>query len=166
MRGIGDLTNIGYAIERERTRRHYEALDPKERDAEIRKYLVDVSAVAVDRLIGALTDNPLQHETQRRHLEQVADELAGPNATPLVQLLARSVAILGLERDLADARFYGILSDPEGVAFGFSRDLLQWRQFVHRRLNAAVRTLAGVRRLEIPAVERTAERLRILGRAG
>jgi hypothetical protein len=55
----------------------------------------------------------------------LAAEIAGNDPPPLIKLLARSVATLALERDLADLRFYRVLGDPRWLEFMFTKELLR-----------------------------------------
>jgi hypothetical protein len=149
------------ALEREKARRHFEALAPAELDAEIRKHLIDISTVALERLIGQITADPIQQEVQLRHVERVADDLAGPNPKPTVKFLARSAAVLILERDFADVVFFRTLDDPNLLESAFGREVRGWRALVHRKLNSAIRTLAYVRHVDAATVEHAIDRLKI-----
>jgi len=152
---------ISHALQREKARRYFDELPPEELDAEITKYLNNTSVGAINELIAKITDDPIQQDIQFRQIERVTRELAGPSPTPVVKMLARSVAVLSLERDLADSRFYRAMGDPDGLSYRFSRELLRWRDFAHRKLNSAIRTLAYAHHIEIAAVEQSLERLRI-----
>lgn len=152
---------ISNALVREKARRYFDELPPEKLDAEITKYLKDTSVYAVNELIAKITPDPIQQEIQFRQIERVTCELAGPSPTIVVKMLARSVAVLSLERDLADSRFYRALGDPEGLSYKFSRDLLRWREFAHRKLNSTIRTLAYIRRIDTTSFENTLEQLRI-----
>ena len=145
----------------DKARRYFDELPPEKLHGEITKYLNDTSVGAVNELIAKITDDPIQQEIQFRQIERVTCELAGTSPTPLVKMLARSVAVLSLERDLADSRFYRLLGDPDGLSYRFSRDFLKWRDFAHRKLNSAIRTLAYAHHIETAAVEQSLERLRI-----
>ena len=158
MRGINPK-DIDHAWRREGAKRHLDSLAPADRDAEISYHLVDVSKIAREELIARLTDDPFQQEVQARHLESVAAEIAGPDPPPLVKLLAKSIALLAIERDVADWKFYKLISVD--VSCQFARDLLRWRAFTHRKLNSAIRTLAYVRRVDATTVEQVIDRLRI-----
>jgi hypothetical protein len=71
-----------------------------------------------------------------------------------VPLLSKNVAVLGLERDLAALRSRP--ADPAGGPLTpIGRDLRRLRELVERRLNAAIRTLADVRRVETSSIETT-----------
>ena len=76
-------------------------------------------------------------------------------------MLARSIAVLSLERDLADLRFYRALGDPDGLSYKFSRDLLRWRDFAHRKLNSAMRTFSYISTIDISSLEKSVDRLKI-----
>jgi hypothetical protein len=161
MATISAAEDILRALKREKARRDLDALDPAELDAKIDKYLIDLSKVGVDELITKVSDDPVQQELQLRHLDMVAAEIAGNNPPPLIKLLARNVATLALERDLADVRFYRVLGDPRLLEITLTKELLRWRNFAHRKLNSAIRTLAYVRRVDVLEIENTIDRFRI-----
>jgi hypothetical protein len=145
------------ATSREKARRFFAALEDDELTAQLDKWAVDVGRIATDELIGMVTTSPLGKEATRLRLEQAESELAGRDPSPLVKLLARSVAVLRLERDIADTKFRRLLTGP------VARDVLRWREFAHRRLNATIKTLAYVQNLDVSAVERVVAKLRIAG---
>jgi hypothetical protein len=155
--------DISRAIARERARRCFEDLSPEERDAEIDRHLIDMNEWAVNELIARVIDDPFQQEVQFRQVERVTRELAGPTPTPLVKLLAKTVAVLTLERDLADRSFYSRLGGSGGVSRGLTRELLRWREFLSRRLNNAINTLATVRHFDAKSIQNTVDRLKIAG---
>jgi hypothetical protein len=147
-----DVANITAAIRRESARRHFESLDGDALAAEIDRYAVDLAAIAEDELVARITGDPMGQEATLRRLERCADELAGPDPSPLVRLLSQNVAVLGLERDLATLR--SRRADPSGgPVTPIGRDLGRLRELVERRLNAAIRTLAYVRRVEASSIE-------------
>ena len=136
-------------------------LTPAELDAEIEKFLDDISTRVIDALLSNITDDPIQQELQARRIERVTAELAGQSPTPTIKMLARSVAVLSLERDRADLRFYRLLGDPDGLSYEFTRHVLRWRDLAHRKLNSTIRTLAYVRHIEMSSIERSLDRFRI-----
>jgi hypothetical protein len=151
-------TGIDRAIEREAARRHFASLEGDELAAQVDRLKIEMSAVALDSLINLITSAPYRQEACRRRVEQVEKELAGEDPSPLVRLLARSVAILEIEKYAADARFYKLteLGGPAEAA------VLRWRALADRQLNAKIRTLAQVRSVEAASIQRTAARLRLV----
>jgi hypothetical protein len=162
VRNAENSSNIITVLQREAARRHFRSLDGDELAAEIERYAVDVAALAQEELVAGITDDPMRQEATCRRLEQVAAELAGPAPSPLVRLLSQNVAVLSLERDLATLR--SRRAEPADMPFtAINKDLWKLRGFIERRLNAAIRTLAHVRRVEASAIQKTVERLRIAG---
>jgi hypothetical protein len=162
MRTIESPDNILQAIEREKARRHFAALDGGELAAQIKRYAVNVAGIIKDELIAQVTLDPMQQEATALRLDQLATELAGPDPSPLIRLLAQSVAILNLERDVVVEK--SVRVDAAGGLFtSISRDLWRLRDMIERRLNNMMRTLAYVRRVEGSSIGRTVSRLRVVG---
>jgi hypothetical protein len=149
------------AIERERARRHFDALDGPGLEAELSRCGQEMRAVALDKLLDKLTSDAYQREAYIRKIKRFENKLAGDDPSHLVRMLARSVAILRVERGLADAKFFDLI----GIGLGgrAAEFVLKWRAFTDRRLNAAVKILAYVRKVEASTIERTVERFRIAG---
>jgi hypothetical protein len=162
LRDYANDPNLSMALRRESARRHFATLDGDELTAEIDQYAVDVEAIAAHELVAKVTGDPMQQEATLRRLDRAGDELAGPDPSPLVRLLARTVPVLTLERDVASVKSRRV--DAEGMpSSSINKDLWKIRDFVERRLNAAIRTLAYVRRVEQSAIRQAVDRLRIAG---
>lgn len=101
-------------------------------------------------VITAAGDNKLLKEALYRKLESMKEELAGPAPTPLELLLVERVLVCWLHAHYADTIYAQNMKD-------LSRewgDYYQRRQDrAQRRYLSAIRTLAQVRRLLIPAVQ-------------
>ncbi len=99
----------------------------------------------------AAGDNHLQREAMQRKLTAMKEDLAGPKPTPLDRLLAERVATCWFQVQYADAACAQMTNG--GVTFE-QGDYYQRRQDrAHRRYLSAVRTLAQVRRLLMPAMQ-------------
>ena len=92
----------------------------------------------------------LQRRREREQMERDAEELAGPNPSPLEKVLAERVAISRFR-----CYYYECL-----CAMGLRKDTLNLDAHKHKRLAAAqkdflsaCRTLAQVRKLELPFVQ-------------
>jgi hypothetical protein len=160
LKDTANQANLSIALRKEAARRHFQSLDGEELAAEIERYAVDVAAIAANELIANFIPDPMAQEATYRQLERVADELAGPDPCPLVRLLSQNVAVLTRERDLDTLRSRRVdsVSIPPS---SLCKDLWKFREFIERRLDASIRTLAQVRRVEASTVRGEVERLRI-----
>jgi hypothetical protein len=66
---------------------------------------VDVAGAPLLEPTSLATPDPACREATRRHVEAVADQLAGPDASPLARLLVRLTATLATRFDVALRRF-------------------------------------------------------------
>lgn len=156
-------SNIEKELKREVARRFFETLEPVDRDKEIDKHLIDVSRVADDDIIRHISNNVFQQEVQRRQLDRVTAELCGHNPSPEIKILARCLAIMNLERAVADAQFYRLLSIPDGLSSDLARNVLRWRDFIYRKVNGTIRTLSYVRHIENSEIENALAKFKIAG---
>ena len=86
MHGTGGC-DIGRAIEREKARRHFKALDGEELAAEVARHR-DAMEIALDDLVKSMTDDAYEQEVHVRRVGLVAEQLAGGSADPTVKMLA------------------------------------------------------------------------------
>jgi hypothetical protein len=107
-------------------------------------------------LLDSLDLDEIGREATRLRFLKGMREIAGPDPSPLVRLLALGVALIKLEGELADLTFI-----QEGRGSPFFGDNLRWRAFVDKRLSAKIRTLAYVRHVEASTIQQTVETLRI-----
>jgi hypothetical protein len=154
-------TDIQQAIEREAARRHFESLDGDELATAIDRLNIEMSDIALQSLLELVTSDPYRREACLRRVEDVERELAGEAPSPLVRLLARSVAILRIEKYVSDTKFYRITE--VGMETSIAAAALRWRALADRQLNAEIRTLAYVRNIEASSIEKTIGRLRLVG---
>lgn len=102
-----------------------------------------------DRLIKRYSKNAGVQEAARRKLRSLRRELHGPNPTPLERLLVERAILCWFEANTYDA----INEASPKAALPVRRFLLQKSESAHRRFLSAVRTLATVRKLALPAVQ-------------
>jgi hypothetical protein len=122
--------------------------------------MMDVSPKLVDHygstarhLLGSLlqsyTDNTPAREAVRRKVEAVQADLAGPDPTPLERLLAERAALCWLQV----YRYEAVYEQARDLSIG-QGDYHQRRiDAAHKRFLSAVRTLAQIRKLALPAVQ-------------
>jgi hypothetical protein len=115
--------------------------------------LVEIYGSTARHLLGSLLESykhsPPAREAVRRKVERVQADLAGPDPTPLERLLAERAALCWLQVYRYEA------------SYEQARDLsLRQADFHQRRIDAAhkrflsaVRTLAQIRKLALPAVQ-------------
>lgn len=108
---------------------------------------VNVTNLLVDVASGT---NVLRAEGIRKKLAEVRDQAAGTNPSPLEELLAERVALCWLQCYYEDWRDVKILSEANAP---LSVSLAQQKRaaVAQKRYLAAIKALAQVRRLELPA---------------
>jgi hypothetical protein len=147
------------AIEKEQARRHLAQAD----DEEVARLAVDVSERHLAELLDRITHDPMRAEATKLEILRLADELAGPDPSPAVKLLARVAAMLKAEYDVASTRYLHAVGVKSGVSTPIAGGLLRWRGFAARRLGLAVRSLAAVRKIEESKIETMLNRLKLAG---
>ena len=100
----------------------------------------------VDRAAGA---NLLMRECIDRKLDALRAELVGPEASPLERLLAEQIVLCWLQSAYADAT---VAQVPREEALATLKLKMQRQESAQRRLLAATKQLALVRKLLRPAV--------------
>jgi len=80
---------------------------------------------------------------------QLRTDLAGTDPTPLERLLADRIALCWLSLHNAEARF----AQTEGLTWKQTESWQRWIDAAHRRYLSAVKTLATVRKLALPALQ-------------
>jgi hypothetical protein len=108
---------------------------------------------ATEALVNRCTgENLYLHEAMTRKVTRVRDDLAGPNPSPMERLLAERAALCWLDCSLADlrqARGHASLTRAQ------SDHLSRYRDRAHRRFLTALKTLATIRTLNLPAVSKS-----------
>ena len=100
----------------------------------------------VDRAAGA---NLLLREALDRKLDALRSELVGPEASPLERLLGEQIVICWLQSAYADAT---VAQVPREETLATLKVMMQRQESAQRRLLAASKQLALVRKLLRPAV--------------
>lgn len=100
--------------------------------------------------ISALTGKHIcVQEALKRKMKQMREELLGPNPTPVERLLAERVVACWLQVQDADYRF-GSMKEPTFKQSEFAQRRMDR---ANARYLAAVKTLALVRKLAVPALQ-------------
>jgi hypothetical protein len=121
------------AIEKEKVRREFEAGDV---DRLIKKYRGNPAVTALECLLSAIGPDAYYHqEACRRKFRKLRQALAGPDPTPIVELLASRVALAWFDVHFADASFY-VRMNLDDFALVESYDRRRHR--ASRRLNQAI----------------------------
>lgn len=111
---------------------------------------------AADQLIewaaGKASTN-LTRESLRSQLEAQATALAGPDPTPVEQMLARTAAHAWMALRLSEGHQYGISCSSQGLTLKQAEFYQRRTERANRRLLATLRTLATVRKLGVPVVQ-------------
>jgi hypothetical protein len=105
-----------------------------------------------DRYLQNLTapTDELSREVYRRHMARMRAELAGETPTPLERLLVDRVVACWLQVQHADKCMAGLEADQHRLAQGeYNR---QRQDRAHQRYLSAIKTLAQVRRLQLPTL--------------
>ena len=136
-----------------------DALDATRKFLEVAKHRADVielfggdvAKVAEQTLIArAAGDNHLAAEAMRCKMADVRHMLAGPTPTPIERLLAERAAICWFDCNMADGIVAGHLHDMTAA----QANVYQRRQDrAHRRFLQALKTLATVRKMALPALQ-------------
>jgi hypothetical protein len=112
--------------------------------------LGDLGRVTLDQMVNTFAgDHLVLREAQERFLAQLEKDLAGPNPTPLERILVQEIVVCKQELNVAEIHFATVkkCSITEGDYHQRRIDRAQ------KRFLAAVKTLAQVRRLQLPAVQ-------------
>ena len=95
------------------------------------------------------TNNPAQQAAIRTKLQMLRADLEGPSATAIEKVLAEQAVRCWLQAQVADRA----VAEAGEAGVGKHRILLQRQDQAHRRLTAALKSLATVRRLALPALK-------------
>ena len=109
----------------------------------------DLAGVVERRLIESQTGgNLLLQEGIRRNLSTMKAELPGPSPTPLESMLVERITSCWLQVQLAE-----LLCNRSGVSFEQAGHDQKVLDRANKRHLAAIKTLAVVRRLQLPAMQ-------------
>ena len=113
----------------------------------------DAAAVAEAELVGIATrDDPLMAEAYERRLRSLREELAGPEPSPLEALLVARIAACWLFLNLAEYEYYRRLGGG-GLTWQQDHDHQRRIDRAQKRYLGAIKALAAVRKLELPALQ-------------
>jgi hypothetical protein len=138
---IQGYTDINAAIEAEAARREFERGDV---EMMIGKYGGDTPAVALGKLVERVSDDPMRREAIRRRCQRLQAELEGASPTAIERILARRIVLCDLDAAYAD--ILATAAVDAGVDYMFVELYDRRRSRAHKRLLAAARALAVVRR--------------------
>lgn len=114
--------------------------------------IYDLGRAAERTLIQcAAGNNEMLKEGIHRRLNEIRREVGGPHHSPLEALLAERIALCWLQVTYAEAREAQGLK--ETMTLAQSEHQQRRTDRAHKRLHAAVKSLALVRRLGLPAVQ-------------
>jgi hypothetical protein len=94
-------------------------------------------------------NNLVAQEALRRKINDIRDDLAGPNPTALERILCERVALCWFDAHETDRRFV----DHSDITFKAAEYQESRRDRAHKRFLAACKTLAKVRKLAVPAIQ-------------
>ena len=112
----------------------------------------NVANIARERMLDvAAGKSPLSHEAMRQKMRTLRAELAGPSPSALERLLAERVVLCWLQSYYEDAIYAQTIKG--GCAWEKALKQQKQAETAQRRFLAAVKTLATVRRLALPAIQ-------------
>ena len=133
--------------------------DAKARDAvaaflhrrpEVAELVVERASTAESAWLDYAASDKFSRLTLEVRTEKVRRQLLGDNPTPLERLLVERIAICSLQVQLAETQFIGVMRGSATFAKARFYEDLQDR--AQRRYLAAIKALAQIRRLQLPAV--------------
>jgi hypothetical protein len=113
----------------------------------------DIHRIVQETLLHKICKKDLiTHETMKRHMTAMAQDLAGPQASPLEMMLAQRIALCYFHLYYCDN--IAILNDGN-EAWTNADDKMQQKRIdaANKRYLAATKTLAQVQRLNLPDVQ-------------
>lgn len=96
-------------------------------------------------------DDNLVYEAMRRKIAQTDEFLSGENPSPLEKILIRRIVLCQLHVDYVETAF---AQKMEGsMSLSVIESYQKWLDSANRRFLSAVKTLAVVRKLQLPAMQ-------------
>jgi hypothetical protein len=92
-------------------------------------------------------------EAAERKMREMRDELAGPSPSPLERLLVERILACWVQMNYLDAIYAQRMASGEAVAWEAHEGHQRRQDRAHGRFLSAVKTLALVRRLGLPALQ-------------
>jgi hypothetical protein len=109
----------------------------------------NLAALAEESTAGVLTAGDMQRHALAVKMAALRAELAGPEASPVVRLLAERVALAWLDAHCWDILFARVLR-RDGVQAGQAEFFARLKDRAGRRYVSALKSLAAVQKLAIP----------------
>jgi hypothetical protein len=107
-----------------------------------------VEATMLTRMTG---DDLLSHEVYTRRLARLRSDLAGPSPSPLERALVGRIAACWLQVQYADYRV--AVAEHESITLTLGVYHRDRQDRAHKRYLSAIKALAVVRRLQLPALQ-------------
>jgi hypothetical protein len=134
-------------------------------DSGIRAFGGDIALRVKLQMVGSVAGNDLgARDAMMRMLDSVEDELAGPNPSPLVELLAERCTIAWFAAHHADRLFFS----QTCVNYPAAKHFARIQESANKRFLTTCKSLALVRNLAQPTVQINLGRkqVNIAGRSG
>jgi hypothetical protein len=123
----------------------YARKDPVLADA-----LVRGASTQADAWLSYGTSDSYSHYVLEERAKTTRRDLLGEHPTPLERLLVERIVVCGLQVQIAESKYIAVMKgDTTFARARFYEELMDRAQ---RRYLAAIKTLAQVRRLQLPAV--------------
>jgi len=100
-------------------------------------------------------DMDVLQQLGRRRLDATEREMAGPDPSPLERVLAQQAAICWMQLHYYEQKYAARLNIQPQDTLGFQKEEFYHKRVARaqRRLESAIKTLAQVRRLQLPTVQ-------------
>jgi hypothetical protein len=111
---------------------------------------------AVTKLIDRAAGKNGSEKTKaslRQEICDLAAELAGPRPSPVERVLAETAATSWFAYRMHEAHYVGGATSDEGMTIAQSEHAQRRMDRAHRQFVSTVKTLAAVRRLDVPALQ-------------
>jgi hypothetical protein len=124
--------------------------------------VVKAGEIIMDRLaearlinwaVGGEQGNEQTREHLSRELREYADRIAGASPSPAESILAETVALCWFALRMSESAFADASASKDGLTMSRVKFHQMRIDRAHARLMSALKTLATVRRLAVPAVQ-------------
>jgi hypothetical protein len=124
--------------------------DPARR-AELVKQTGDLAARALNQLVAKITEGDLVKKGGiQRQLDAMRSDLSGPNSSPLERLLIERVCVCWLQLAFFEFQYVAQMETDSLKISDFRQKQVG---AAHKRYLASIKTLAQVRKLQLPTVQ-------------
>lgn len=127
-----------------------------EMELTIGQKMTDPMELARQALLKAVYgDSDTMQELGRRRLDATERDMAGPNPSPLERVLAQQATICWMQLYFFEKKYAARLNVQPQNSLGFQQEEFYQKRVARaqRRLESAIKTLAQVRRLQLPTVQ-------------